>query len=1234
MKTHDNPTKPIAGGALRHWCGTALRSSLAAIVAAVTVSNVSNAQTYFSMGATNFTEDFADIANATAWPNGFASGEPWSSVAVNATGGIPSATRTTTTTATFATSSSGGVQRGTENIQLLSTGATDNSSSAAIDLNLNFSGREAGNLSFDAATVFNSAGNRAGTLRVYYTVNGTVWTELTGGGLPYAATNNVAGSAAVSLALPTAIDGQAATTLRFYYHNGTGGTTGSRPKISIDNVLVTAEGPPVLDVDPPVIVTTLPLDNATGVALNTTLAITFDEPVVAETGNIVLYETGNPSPVATLPTSSAAIVDSVATFTLPAPLQYSKAYHVLLDSGSFKDASGNIFTAGISDPTFWNFGTLDPTPIVVSRLPVHEATDVVGDGVVFAIQYDRNVAPGTGTIQVVDAFEPTTVIETFNVANAAEVSVAGNLLSTVVPLDLAGGATYAVLVPAGAVVTADAAVAPSAAISGIQWIFTTVIPDETSPAVVSLSPSNGEGGAPVSSPLKVTFDEDVSLGTGPWTIDVLDLTNAATGFTITSASPTGAVAAGNQLIITPPTSFTVETDYRVTLSAGVVKDLAGNTSAAIGGVGAWEFTTAGPFVAGNVVISQVYGGGGNSGATFTHDFIELHNKSDETVFINDWSVQYASTAGSTWTVTPLSGSIPAGGYFLVQQSSSSTTGSPLPTPDATGSIAMSANNGKIALVGSLTALSGSNPSSGPTVSDFVGYGTANAFEGTGATPAISATLAAIRKGNGSIDTNSNTSDFVTGVPAPRNSASPPFVPTVDGSGVAVAVNAVGAFSNLPLFQSAATGQTLAVTVTGTDVDTVTNVTLAIPADFGVPLVGNVSLSGPAAATASAIVSGQSIIVSGAAVTTANALTITVSGLTAPDASIVPSDTGVRTIGVLTSQTGGTPTTIVAPPTVTSVIPVATVAALRALPTSGIKTYLLQPQVIVTYATPAFRNQHWVQDSTAGIVIDDPASVLTPFAAGSGVTGLVGKLTAFNGLLQLTPSVNAGALTSTGNNPAPILVNLADLIADPIAYQARLIRVNGVVFTTPTGNLGEGIEHPIALATNGAINFKLRTFFDTGYETSPVPTVEVDLIGLIQTRNVTLDSFISPRSSADIIPVAPPAGGYDDWADLYAGGGLPLSDFDNDGVSNLMEYFYGVTSVGFTPTPQIVSGAITWPRDSSLTDVTFKVRTSTNLVVWSDANALNVDLSNPDFITYTLPPGPAPFFIRLEVTQVP
>ena len=177
--------------------------------------------------------------------------------------------------------------------------------------------------------------------------------------------------------------------------------------------------------------------------------------------------------------------------------------------------------------------------------------------------------------------------------------------------------------------------------------------------------------------------------------------------------------------------------------------------------------------AADVVISQVYGGGGNTGAIYRNDFIELRNREAFDVNVAGWSVQYASSAGTTWATTPLSGVIPAGGYYLVQEAAGAGGTLALPAPDATGTIAMSAASGKIALVATLAPLSGGCPAAG--LLDFVGYGAATCFEGSAAAPALSNTTAAARLGLGSTDTNDNRADFVADAPAPRTTLGIPPV---------------------------------------------------------------------------------------------------------------------------------------------------------------------------------------------------------------------------------------------------------------------------------------------------------------------------------------------------------------------------------------------------------------------------------------------------------------------------
>lgn len=172
-----------------------------------------------------------------------------------------------------------------------------------------------------------------------------------------------------------------------------------------------------------------------------------------------------------------------------------------------------------------------------------------------------------------------------------------------------------------------------------------------------------------------------------------------------------------------------------------------------------------------VVISQVYGGGGNTGApaaSLKNDFIELFNRGSSPVDMAGWSVQYAAAAGTSWQRTNItSGVLQPGQYYLIRQAQGTGGTVDLPAPDASGTIAMSATAGKVALVNNQTALSGACPTA---VIDLVGFGGANCAE-TAPTPVLNNITAALRNDNGCAETDSNVADFTVGTPNPRNTAS-------------------------------------------------------------------------------------------------------------------------------------------------------------------------------------------------------------------------------------------------------------------------------------------------------------------------------------------------------------------------------------------------------------------------------------------------------------------------------
>jgi hypothetical protein len=219
----------------------------------------SNAQTPINLASQSGLTYFENFADINTWmfntipANGtFTSGvgaAAWKGIDLaTTTPAVPNATRITTLSNFFQTPGSsggvpiysGGLYKGTQSIVMLSTGPTDNTSSIAIDLFLDFTSVNAGTLSFDWASLNNSTGNRNGSLKVYASTDGVAYTEIVTARVSNFTNNSPTAGNVTNVALPSIFNGSATARLRFYYHNGTGGTAGSRPRINLDNVKVTA----------------------------------------------------------------------------------------------------------------------------------------------------------------------------------------------------------------------------------------------------------------------------------------------------------------------------------------------------------------------------------------------------------------------------------------------------------------------------------------------------------------------------------------------------------------------------------------------------------------------------------------------------------------------------------------------------------------------------------------------------------------------------------------------------------------------------------------------------------------------------------------------------------------------------------------------------------------------------------------------------------------------------------
>lgn len=302
--------------------------------------------------------------------------------------------------------------------------------------------------------------------------------------------------------------------------------------------------------------------------------------------------------------------------------------------------------------------------------------------------------------------------------------------------------------------------------------------------VVTTSPESGAQNATVGGPISITFSgamtpasltAKTTLDSGPCSGSVrVSTDDFVTCVPMSSSAPS--MSAGNTVAaFTPAPGLAFGSTFKIRVTSAATDAQGAPIGAAF--TTPAGFTTRYGVLGTDVVISQVYGGGGNAGAPLSHDFVELHNRSAGAVSVAGWSLQYASPGGTTWSVTALSGSIAPGGYYLVRLASGGASGTPLPAPDATGLTNMSATAGKVALVASDVALSGTCPQAA-SIADLVGYGGASCFEGSGPAATLSVTTAAWRAGTSCGDTDDNAVDLTVLAPAPRNASTAPAACTV------------------------------------------------------------------------------------------------------------------------------------------------------------------------------------------------------------------------------------------------------------------------------------------------------------------------------------------------------------------------------------------------------------------------------------------------------------------------
>jgi Bacterial Ig-like domain len=800
--------------------------------------------------------------------------------------------------------------------------------------------------------------------------------------------------------------------------------------------------------------------------------------------------------------------------------------------------------------------------------------------------------------------------------------------------------------------------------------------DTLPPLVNGLTPADDSTGIPGAGTtlLTMTFNENVARGSGQ-----ILVRRSATGQTAYSLDVTNSAQvtlSANQIGLVLPAALDSGTDYHVEIPAGAILDQAvpPNSYAGLAGSAAWNFATAVVVTPPRVVVNKYLNGSpdrvellvigtGSPGST-----VDLRG-----MILKDFSGDMSGDAGGKllFADTSLWSAVPAG--TLVTLSNSVTTSDLAP-----GDFKLAVGLGDPSY---FTPVPGS-PALDITATDMVMIkdagsdpaGTAggiHALAAGAASPTSSFTLFAGAKLRATATTGSNQgvraanstsslADYMTGTDAtgslslalsdfgaPNTGTNAAYISTLrgrapgDGDGIATVVNATlsSPFLGLRMFEDAQVNQsaklTLVPRISGV---TLTTVRIVVPPEVGSP--GSVILSGTGAAGASWSASGQTIDIASAAATTAAPLEVTIGGLVTPVPTSI-SDNGNYPLVVSTAASGGILTPIASQAPVRVVIPI---SALRDVDSEGVPLdagAVVAVEGTVTEADfgPGAANfSGFLQDSTAGINVFSP-SLFLGLVRGNRFT-IAGTISQTNGLTTLIPAagsqiVNRGPVTEA----RALFVPLADLFANPEAYEGRLVTVKNL--TLDSGAWGPAAS--VILRDSALVPVEIR--IQSGSTATTAPTFPATVTGIFS-QSDTSAPFSSayqllPRDSGDL------RAWVDDVAAWFTAtgttGGL-TGDPDFDGKNNAFEYAFGLNPLSGSSNQPIISGLdrstgkFTYTRRSlALAEVNIRIETSTDLVGWTedlnatqDVIAITGDVETVEVTLSAPKPLAAPkIFIRVE-----
>lgn len=200
-------------------------------------------------------------------------------------------------------------------------------------------------------------------------------------------------------------------------------------------------------------------------------------------------------------------------------------------------------------------------------------------------------------------------------------------------------------------------------------------------------------------------------------------------------------------------------------------------------------------------------------------------------------------------------------------------------------------------------------------------------------------------------------------------------------------------------------------------------------------------------------------------------------------------------------------------------------------------YKLTSEAVVTFDYTKNRGQYYIQDATAGLLIDDASKLIaTKFSEGDGMKNIEGTLSLYYGVLQFVATSDA-TKSSTGNSVTPKTITLEQLVTGN--YVSQLIKVVNVSISG-TGSF----EAKKSYAINDDVD--VRTF-DFTYTAIISEVKNIIGIAVEYTTSTSTKYQISPRSDADLINVPTAIGNLVNDQSIYVQNGQLIVVAQNSGA---------------------------------------------------------------------------------------